>query len=302
MLAAADLILMLGIRAGTEVAADVAKQTKANIAYVGFDDPREPEPNDEARGDAWPGAAVSSVADCRLFLEALLPELSGPVGGWGDAAREQIATYRQGLARGLEALWHEYRDRRPVHFGLATAELAQRLRPDAVVLGGMGNHNVWARRAVPVLHPFSQLLEGMWGSMGSELPGAIIAKLLFPERQVVALTGDGSFLMACSDFGTAVEEGANIVVMILNDSGYGMIEQMQEHRYGRSYGARIGAVDFARFAESFGAAGVRVEDPRELPEALDRALALAEARPVIVDVVSYSRYTIPDIEELLAYG
>jgi len=294
LVASADVVLGVGLRAGTEIVNHLARHTSAKIAHIGFDD--------ESAGGLWEGAAVSAVTDCRLFLQDLVAAIRPRGRREGTAAKQQIAEYRQALGRGFQTIWDEYRDRKPVHFGLAVAELATRLRDDAIVVGGVGNHNVWGRQVLPVCHPFGHIQEGVWGTMGSELPGAIAAKLIFPERQVVALTGDGSFLMTCSDFGTAVEVGANIIVFILNDSKYGMIEWLQERRFGRVYGTDLLTPDFARFAESFGAAGVRVEDPHDLPEAVHQAMILADETPVIVDIVSDSRYPVPRLEEIADAG
>jgi len=138
--------------------------------------------------------------------------------------------------------------------------------------------------------------------MGGELGGGIAAKLVYPGRQVVVVTGDGSLLMAASDFVTAVEAGANIVVAVLNDSRYGIITAIQQRQFQRSYGDEIGKIDFARFAQSFGAAGIRVESPEALPEAVARALALSAESPVILDVVCSHEYRYPDRQAILASG
>lgn len=294
LLASADLILAVGLRAGIESTNYLSQRTTAKIAHIGFDD--------ETAGGLWEGAAVSAVVNCRLFLEDLVAAIRPRGLRDSTATKQSILEYRQALGRGFQAIWEEYRDRKPVHFGLAVAELAAQLRDDAIVLGGVGNHNVWGRQVLPVCHPFGHIQEGAWGTMGTELPAAIAAKLVFPERQAVALTGDGSFLMSCNDFGTAMEAGANIIVFILNDSQYGMIEWMQKRRFGRAYGSDLLTPNFAHFAESFGAAGVRVEDPHDLPEAIHQALTLAEETPVIVDIVSDSRYPVPRLDEVAEEG
>jgi acetolactate synthase-1/2/3 large subunit len=293
LVASADMVLAVGLRAGTETANHLTEHTKARIAHIGFDD--------ETAGGLWEGARVSAVVDCRLFLEKLVGMVRTQDLRDGAAVRKEIAEYRLALKRGFQAMWDKYRDRKPVHFGLAVAELGTRLQDDAIVVRGVGNHTLWGRQILPVRHPFGHVQEGTWGTMGSELPGAIAAKLVFPERQVVALTGDGSFLMSCSDFCTAMEVGANIIVFILNDSGYGMIKGMQERRFGRAYGAGLWAPNFARFAESFGAAGVRVEDPHDLSEAVHKAVILAEETPVIVDIVSDSCYPVPRLGEIAGH-
>ncbi len=112
--------------------------------------------------------------------------------------------------------------------------------------------------------------------------------------------GPVTLMLAKPTISTATGKAAN--KHVLDDEDGDIYVSLWPSGADLNHDGHVTLVDFARFAESFGAAGVRVEDPRELPEALDRALALAQSRPVIVDVVSYSRYTIPSIEELLAYG
>ncbi|MFQ6111803.1 MAG: thiamine pyrophosphate-dependent enzyme, partial [Nitrospinota bacterium] len=141
--------------------------------------------------------------------------------------------------------------------------------------------------------PESHLQSGMWNSMGFSLPSAIVAKLVHPRRQVVGVAGDGAFLMSLGDFGTALEQDANVVMVILNDSAFGMIYKLQTKFYGRAYGYEIASPNFAEVARSFGAFGIRVEEPRELAGALREALSAG--KPAIVDVVT-GDYPYPSFE------
>jgi acetolactate synthase-1/2/3 large subunit len=109
--------------------------------------------------------------------------------------------------------------------------------------------------------------------MGFGLPAAMAAKLAYPGHKVVSVTGDGCFLMASSDFATAVEYGLNPVIVILNDRQYGMIVGMQQGAYGRSYQTELNGPDFVAFARSFGADGVRVDHPDQMRDALERGFA-----------------------------
>jgi len=108
--------------------------------------------------------------------------------------------------------------------------------------------------------------------------------------------------MTISDLVTAVETGANILVVVLNDSRYGIISSMQKEYYERSFGDKIGTTDFSRAAESFGAAGIRVETPEALPDAISQALELSNRIPVLLDVVGDYRYRWPDRPAILAAG
>jgi len=190
-----------------------------------------------------------------------------------------------------------YRGHKPLHFGLALKELVPLLDQDALIVSDIGNHGVWTSKWLEV-HGTQTLLEpGSWGAMGFALPGTIAAKLVHPDRQVVGITGDGAFLMACSDFGTALEVGANVVIVILNDSRYGMIHKLQMRDFGRTYQTELRSPDFAKFAESFGAVGIRVEDDSELRSAFQSALAADS--PVIVDVVSGYDFPSPSPDQWL---
>jgi acetolactate synthase-1/2/3 large subunit len=99
-----------------------------------------------------------------------------------------------------------------------------------------------------------------------------------------------------------VEAGANILVVVLNDSRYGIINAIQQRQFQRAYGDEIGAIDFAGFAESFGATGIRIESPEELPEAVARSLKLSAETPVVLDVVCDYKYRWPDRDAILASG
>jgi acetolactate synthase-1/2/3 large subunit len=108
--------------------------------------------------------------------------------------------------------------------------------------------------------------------------------------------------MSSPDFVTAVEAGANILVVVLNDSRYGMITALQRGEFGRTYGDEIGWIDFARYAESFGAPGVRIEKPEEIPDAVSQALSLSARHPVILDAVCSHEYSWPNRDAITALG
>jgi acetolactate synthase-1/2/3 large subunit len=89
------------------------------------------------------------------------------------------------------------------------------------------------------------------------VPGAIAAKLVHPDRKVVALCGDGGFLMNSQELETAKRIGANITVVVWRDDGYGLIDWKQRNEFGRPFGVEFGNPDFVAYAESFGIAGFR---------------------------------------------
>jgi acetolactate synthase-1/2/3 large subunit len=239
----------------------------------------------EGQGDRlWPN---------RAFLEALGRELDGPARQPDDAFAKLLEQRRATLAAWRDDLLREHAQSRPIHFGVALARLQARLDPDAIVLRGIGNHGQWVLALSRSQSVESRFPAGIWGSMGWELPGAIAAKLVHPERQVVAITGDGSLLMGTPDLGTAVEERTPVLVVVMNDSRYGMMDHILAPRFERWVGTSYRAPDFAAMARSFGAAGVRVEDPGELDAAIDEALTRLADGPVVLDVVCGSEYPLP---------
>jgi len=113
------------------------------------------------------------------------------------------------------------------------------------------------------------------------VPGAVAAKLLFPDRKVVAAAGDGSFLMNSQELETAVRLGVPFVTLIFNDGGYGLIGWKQQAQFGREAFVKFGNPDFVRYAESFGARGYRVEAADDLPSILHEAFL--QKGPVVID-------------------
>jgi acetolactate synthase-1/2/3 large subunit len=294
LLAEADFVLALGMRSNTLLTDILVEHGPSNTILAALDEPGTLQP--------VPGLAVVEAADTKLFLSQIL-EYSDEFHGSADSTRrERVVRYRQAYKKGLALHMAECADAKPLHFGRVCVELAKRIDKDAIVTAGVGHHNIWAREMLPIRNRESFIQEASWGAMGGELGAGITAKLLYPERQVVVVTGDGSLLMAISDMVTAVETGANILVVVLNDSRYGIISTMQHEFYDRSFGDQIGAIDFARIAEGYGAAGIRVETPQALPEAMARALELNSRSPVLLDMVCDYRYCWPDRPAILAAG
>jgi acetolactate synthase-1/2/3 large subunit len=298
-----DFLLAIGLRSDTRMTDMLVKHAPENTILVALDEPHTLRP--------VPGMAAVVPSDSHLFLSRLLDHADEFRRPALDAASAQsprttrirrIAEHWEAWNRGLALHLAGFEDAKPLHFGVVGQELAGRLDPDAIVAGGVGNHTIWARTTLPSRNRESFVEEASWGTMGSELGGGIAAKLVYPDRQVVVVTGDGSLLMAAADFVTAVEAQANILVVVLNDSRYGIITAIQRREFQRSFGDEIGKIDFVRFAESFGASGIRVESPEELPDAVARALALSAETPVILDVVCNYEYRWPDRDAILAAG
>ena len=294
LLADSDFLLAVGLRSGTILTDTLVKHAPENTILVALDEPHTLRP--------VAGMTAVVASDSQLFLSRLMAHADEFQRPPEPSSQARLARHREAFRRGLALHLATFEKTEPLHFGRVGQELARRLAQDAIVISGVGNHNVWAHTVLPIRNRESFIQEASWGTMGSELAGGIAAKLVYPHRQVVVITGDGSLLMAASDFVTAVEAQANILVVVLNDSRYGIITAMQQERFQRSFGDEIGRIDFVRFAESFGATGIRVESPEALPDAVAHSLALSTQTPVILDVVCNYEYRWPDRDAILASG
>ena len=284
LLAEADLVVAVGERGGTGHADMLFAAAAAPVVGIWLGDAGE-GPDPRARGGA--------VADPPVALGQLLEAC-------GDQQRPVDRALRARITRGKDDLRQHIRDgirrdygaARPLHYGVALDALPELVDGDTIVLGDIGSHNQWTRLVLQTLNRDTYTPEGYWGAMGFGLPAALAAKLAFPAKKVIAVTGDGCFLMASADFATAVESGINPVVVILNDRQYGMIVGMQERAYGRASETALAGPDFVAFARAFGADGMRVDEPAQLRAALERGLA----SPTIFVIDVTCDYRFPTID------
>jgi acetolactate synthase I/II/III large subunit len=162
------------------------------------------------------------------------------------------------------------------------AAVREALAPDDIVISDVGAHKVWLSRLYPTPVPNTVVVSNGLASMGIALPGAIAAKLLFPERKVVAFAGDGGFLMNVQELETAKRLGTAVVCMVLVDDRLGVIEANEKRLFGRTFATEFGNPGFVELARAFGIAGFAVPTARELFPTLRRALDLGE--PALVAV------------------
>jgi acetolactate synthase-1/2/3 large subunit len=170
----------------------------------------------------------------------------------------------------------------PIKPQRAIYELRRALAPEDIVVSDVGAHKIWVARLYQAYEPNTVIISNGFASMGIAVPGAIAAKLVHPDRKVVALCGDGGFLMNSQELETAKRIGANIVVVIWRDDGYGLIDWKQRNEFGQPFGVEFGNPDFVAYAESFGIAGFRPTTADDLYPTLMRALAVDG--PAVVDV------------------
>jgi acetolactate synthase I/II/III large subunit len=156
----------------------------------------------------------------------------------------------------------------------------QVLGPNDVLLSDVGAHKMWVARYYQCHEPNTCLIPNGFCSMGFALPGAIAASLVYPDRRVLAVCGDGGFLMNVQEMETAVRIGATPVVMVWEDGGYGLIEWKQQNEFGHHTDLSFGNPDWVALADSFGWHGARCDRSADLKGALEEAFA--SGRPALV--------------------
>jgi acetolactate synthase I/II/III large subunit len=165
---------------------------------------------------------------------------------------------------------------------VVVASVREALAPEDIVVSDVGAHKVWLSRLYPTPVPNTVIVSNGLASMGIALPGAIAAKLVFPERKVIAFAGDGGFLMNVQELETAKRLGTAIVCIVLVDDRLGVIEANERRIFGRTFATEFGNPGFVELARAFGIAGFAVPTARELFPTLRRALDLGE--PALVAV------------------
>lgn len=161
----------------------------------------------------------------------------------------------------------------PVDMGLVTAHLREVLPEDAILTNGAGNFTVWPNKFYK-FGPQARLLAPQSGAMGYGVPAAVAAKVAHPERIVVCFAGDGDFQMNCQELGTAMQAGAQPIILVLNNGIYGTIRAHQERNYpARVSGTELENPDFVMLAQSYGYHAERVEATEDFPAAFARARA-----------------------------
>ncbi|WP_153465389.1 acetolactate synthase large subunit [Sediminibacillus terrae] len=161
------------------------------------------------------------------------------------------------------------------------ADLRSVLAEDSIVISDVGAHKMWMARMYHSYQPNTCLISNGLASMGVAVPSAIAAKLVHPERQVVAVCGDGSFQMTSAELETAKRLNVPIVILLWRDEGYGLIEWHQMKAFNRSSHIKFGNPDFEQLAESYGFEALKIEKTKELKPIIEKALAMN--KPVLID-------------------
>ncbi|WP_240376693.1 acetolactate synthase large subunit [Bacillus piscicola] len=234
----------------------------------------------EAETDAHYPVALHVIGDIERNLQKLDQAFS-PV----DRDNEWVKGVRDKAFAELEA--YENNDHFPVKPQKIVSDLRSVLQEQDIVVSDVGAHKMWLARMYHTFEPNTCLISNGLASMGVAVPGAIAAKMVYPERSVVAVCGDGSFQMTSAELETAQRLNLPIVILLWRDEGYGLIEWHQMKKFQRSSYIKFGNPDFLQLAGSYGFETIAVKESEALKPALEKAIALK--KPVLIDCpVDYS--------------
>lgn len=228
--------------------------------------------------DAHYSVAVSLEAGIAEALDELTDSLS-PRDGEGVAALRKAILNELGDGADSDAF--------PMKPQRILRDVRQVMGPEDIVISDVGAHKLWIARVYPAVEPNTVLISNGFASMGISLPGAIGAKLLYPNRKILSISGDAGILMNGQEMETAVRCRTPIVALVFRDDHYGLIKWKQEMEFGRPAFVDFGNPDFVKLAEAFGWSGVSIAAADELTPALESAFA--SEKPVLIDCpVDYS--------------
>ena len=264
----ADVILAVGVRFDDRVTGRL-KDFAPHARFIHIDiDPAEIGKNKPAH--------IPIVGDAKRVLAALVPLVRAPkIEAWWKQIEEWREKYPFRYRQRDGRISHQY-----------VCDLLNRLTGgQAIVATDVGQHQMWMAQWYKCREPRTFISSGGLGAMGFGFPAALGAKFARPDKQVLALVGDGGFQMTMQDLITAVEHRLSLPIFILNNGALGMVRQWQSFFYrGRFSSSILRNPDFAKLGDAYGARGIRVERPEEVEGALRTALA-TEGVPCVVDIL-----------------
>ena len=264
----ADLLLAFGMRFDDRVTGNLRTYSPGSHKIHVEIDPSEVDRNVQVD--------VSLVGDLKTVLADLIPMLEGYE---HDAWLAQIAEWRADSDARDIIFWA---DDGKLYTARVIHEIWKATKGEAIVNTGVGQHQMWTAQYYQFEQPNRLITSGGAGTMGFGLPATIGSWFAHPDQEVWLIDGDGSFQMTQSELSTAVQEGANIKIAIMNNNFLGMVRQWQEFFFERRYaGTPLNGPDFAKIAEAHGIPSRRVTEPSEILPAIE--FARQTTGPVVID-------------------
>ena len=277
-LAEADVVFFIGSHTGGQVTNNwMFPPVGTKVVQLDID-PAE-------LGRNYPNA-VSILADAKTTLQHMINAAGKPsaaAGEWARRVQKLVADWRAENAEMRNA------DVAPIRPERVCKEISDALPPDGIVVSDTGHAGIWTARFIELRHP-GQSYYCIAGSLGWGFLSVFGVKCVHPDRPVVCFTGDGGFYYHIAELETARRHNINAVIVVNNNSALNQEIKLNDIAYGGKQRGRaqemwrFPEVNFAKVAESFGCAGIRVEKPGELNAALKKAIAMG--KPVVVDVVT----------------
>lgn len=212
--------------------------------------------------------------DARATIEALLPYLAEAAAGDRPSPAEAVKAARSLIA------YYDIRLHEPQYPVLEAIQGS--IPQDSFIVWDVTQFGYYARTHYMVNHPKTYIDSGYQFNVGCSFPTALGAKLARPDRPVVCMVGDGGFLFNASELATAVQHGINVTTVVFRNDAYGNVARDLDLAFGGAYGTDLHNPDFVRFAESFGAVGMRASDPMQLATLLPAALE--RNAPTVIEV------------------
>ena len=217
---------------------------------------------------------IPLLGDARATIEALLPFLLASGAGERPSPAEAVAAARSLIA------YYDIRLKEPQY---AVLEAMQTGIPEnAYIVWDVTQFGFYARTHYRVNHPKTYIDSGYSFNLGYAFPTALGVKVAKPGRPVFCMAGDGGFMFNASELSTAVQYGINLITIVFRNDAYGNVARDLDEAFGGAYGTDLHNPDFVKFAESFGAVGLRADSPLDLETLIP--LALEREAPVVIDV------------------
>ena len=246
-----------------------------------------------AEVDTFYPPTVEIVADVEYTVDAILEQLQ-------EAKKENpsISFPRKDIPELFKKTWQEVENRinrhendssYPMQPEKLVLDVRKNLNDDDIVISDVGAHKMWIAKTYNTYEPNTCIIPNGFCSMGFSVPGAIAAQLVYPKKKVVAMCGDGSFLMNVQEIETAVRLRLPIIVIVWCDGGFGLISLKEMDEFGKEAFTKFQNPDFVKLAESFGAKGYHVKSSEEFSDILKTAMQSQDTPSIIAVDVDYSR-------------